>query len=194
MDLETTIEIYYKLWFREYQLGLISIREEFVNTLPTFTATGYGKWLKKTGRIEETAVHKKYFWITISPHPDTTIDVLIRYMNDRILKKKNIIRPIYTYEQSGKDESNIGYHPHVHILCEKVSATSPKQMHNELRKALAKICAPQCIDVKVYDETYYDEKIDYLKGLKFDEEKKPCIDNDKKWRESLGLKNIYGIV
>lgn len=143
-------------------------------------------------RKMEVSLNRNYYWITINPVEgdfDKFKDKL-----DYVLSLKNFSKSNYhyVYEQRGKTLDDMGRGYHVHMLCDKPKNTTPSQMTRELFNNFKHFCGNlKAIQVQTIPQTWYSDKIEYLKGNKWDDDKDESVFINKPWRESRGLKHLY---
>lgn len=131
--------------------------------------------------------HKQIFWLTINPRED--IDILD--FQDKIkeyMKRSFVIKGSFVIEQTGKTLDEMGKHPHVHILFEKLSTVSPKQLQDRTYNTFKNMCGNiKCINVKVYTDDLMEDKISYMRGDKWDSKKDPACLINIPWRKKFNL-------
>lgn len=129
----------------------------------------------------------KIFFITVNPYPDVDIKTFKKLV-DKFLSRSFILNEYHCFEQTGKTEKEMGKHPHFHIVFDKKNTMSPAQMLDRTYNTFKSIVgSKKSCDVRVYDIEYKQDKIDYITGSKWDEEKQPAIQVNKIWREKYNL-------
>lgn len=130
---------------------------------------------------------REIFWITVNPKPDVSLiefkRVIFRLM-DRVFMKG----ATFAFEQRASEEPYSG--AHCHIMVDKLM--SPKQMHNRIFNTV-KQCVGNVkhVDLRAYPYSFREEKLDYLKGNKWDTEKDAVVAATYNWREVNNLEDIY---
>lgn len=184
-----------KQYFREHKSYLINLHDvRSKELLELHQAESLRRYLRKRDALEiGNKTGDTHYFITIAPKHDINFTTF-KDVFDKYIKSSFIKNPIYSFEQTGTDEESIGYHPHVHILIPKPVGVSPKQAYNRTVRTFGKISGAKSIKVDSIPHEWYQEKIDYLKGVKWDPDKADAIKLNQEWRDKMGLKKIYGIV
>lgn len=126
---------------------------------------------------------KKIFFVTINPRPDVDLK-LFKKLVANYLSRTFVQNELYSFEQTGEDVSTMGKHPHCHIIMDKVKNMSPKQLQDRTYNTFKSICGNKlCCDVRIYSGSLRQDKINYLKGLKWDESKDKASKINIVWRE-----------
>jgi len=189
--IDDTLRDYYSQWFREYQCGLILLRDEFIKSAPRDKQYIYAAGKYCVDRIQkENAPQKKggsFYWVTISPPHDINLSDF-KVMIERVTKLSFMKNPIYALEQTGTTNETLGYHMHCHMIVPKVVNISPADIKRRLVRTTKSI-----VDCKVFTDDYKEDKILYLQGKKWDEDKDEAIKYTEIWRAKNDIKNIYGI-
>lgn len=136
----------------------------------------------------------EYMFITINPDPKYNLSV--KAINDKLCKlckSSRILEYLYSIEQRGDTEENMGYGIHAHIL---VKHKFPKfcklqgHFYNAFKTVIGNI---RHIDIKncksVIDVS---NRINYIKGEKKDDSKIEKVLIDRKWRQQWNIKDTYG--
>jgi len=147
----------------------------------------YGEYLRKK---METEIMKKreIFWITVNPKPDIEFHEFRELILDRVIKRTFMKDCHVVFEQRAKKEPYHGIH--AHILVEK--RMSPKQMFDRIFNTCKDVLGnKKALDIRHYPYSYHDDKLDYMKGKKWDPEKDPSVAATIKWRMVNGLLDIY---
>lgn len=134
-----------------------------------------------------------YYWITFNPKSDITLEQLMKF-TDKLLSKKWITDAIYSYEQRGEtlEECGKGLHMHILIVRNNFKTTHAKrEIYNTFKSytGMSKdIFVNKCFKAIPY--SWGQDKIEYLKGNKWDSEKDAKIKIDAEFRQKNNL-NIY---
>lgn len=143
-----------------------------------------GLFLKQIRKKKE-----KFFFITVNPFEDVKIDEFKNKV-ERFMRRPFLVNPQYVYEQTGTTEQDMGKHPHVHIICDKLAGITKSKMVRFAHETFNKIVGnASSIDVKEYTYDFYDDKIKYITGQKWDEGKEDACKINIIWREKFGLEN-----
>lgn len=135
-----------------------------------------------------------HLWITINPEDrgEQTLSNLQESIQK--LTQKTFVKLMeWTFEQRGDEEQSRGKGVHVHIL---LSLKEKKPRLDSIKRAI-KSCFqqlvgnPRCMDIRKCPDTRVEDKLLYLQGEKWDEEKESKIDQDKIWRQENNLSDIY---
>lgn len=144
-------------------------------------------YLKSCKRI----CRDRVIWLTVNPKPGIPLSRLMKTV-DSFVDRKICIKPIYSYEQRGETLKDIGEGFHVHILFHKSNELCPKKYSDYITNSFKSLVGnDKCIDIKFYPKAFHQDKLDYLNGKKWDEEKLPKLHIDQVWRKSHDLKTIY---
>lgn len=133
---------------------------------------------------------QEIYFITLNPRPRT--DSLAFIEKVHTLKGRSYLPNLrYCFEQRGESLEKLGEGIHVHMVCIKKKGISPKQMLNNLESLFKKFMPRNGIDIKKYPHAFLKEKLLYMQGVKWAEEKTAKVKMDKLFREKFDLKNIY---
>ncbi len=154
--------------------------------------------LQKKLKLEHKKLNdSKYLaFITINPKPETKLSTLQKAM-DKFLAKEWIQGDVYyTYEQRGENPDECGKGLHCHILLErngKRPSHLTRETFNTFKNLYGKRPKDKIIsnDYKFYGHTFLHDKIEYMKGNKWDESKSNKISIDKIFREKSNLQLYY---
>lgn len=140
---------------------------------------------------EESKRRAKMYFVTINPKPDIKFDEFRRRTQKYFAKYKETE---FAFEVRGKKD-DLYYGHHCHIL---MKARTKKNDTHTIRSNIYKsfkdmVGNIKSIDVRLYPESYWEDKRDYISGKKWDDQKDEAILATKEWRESIGLKSIYVI-
>lgn len=148
--------------------------------------------LKKV-RAKYQKKESRFFFITLNFKPESTIDE-IKLVMDKILNRKYFINFVYGYDQRSGDMTTTGTGIHVHGVLKKEAGLKknyiPKWLFNSCKNYMSDMSK---IDVKIYDDKFYQDKIDYVKGIKFNEDKLEVAAVTKVWRQQNNLQDIYNL-
>ncbi len=132
----------------------------------------------------------QFYFITINPITDD-FD-LFKNKVEKLLTRPFIIDPIYAYEQRGTTNDDIGKGYHVHIISKKKKYTSPaelqKNIYSQFKNILGNI---KHVDIRSCPMVWYDEKLSYIKGDKWDLSKTESCNLNRVWRKQLNLETFY---
>lgn len=128
------------------------------------------------------------FWITVNPRPDVRFDFFKKTVSN-LMERVFMKGAVYAFEQRSEDDKKPhGYH--CHILVDK--RMSPKQMYDRVFNTFKAILGTKkALDIRSYEGRFRDEKMDYLRGIKWDPDKDKAVFATCKWRESIGIEAIY---
>lgn len=131
----------------------------------------------------------KLYWVTVNPKDDVTLETFIKRV-EKYTQRKMVHAFNYAFEQRGKNMDEVGKGMHVHILI-KSQDKKAWFKRSTISSFTAIVGNDQAIDIKQYPMEYEVEKIEYLKGNKWDDEKIESITINKIWRERKKLKTYY---
>jgi len=138
----------------------------------------------------------KYLWVTVNPKEQDDIVGSLNFSIVKLQSKKWVKSIRWTFEQRGEIEEEMGKGIHLHMLVERCDET--KRL-DSARRTIHDIFDKWCgstLHVKInrcYDN-WVEDKIQYLQGNKWDDEKDDKISMDKLWRESIGIQSFYSWV
>lgn len=144
----------------------------------------YKKEYKQQKAIE------KWLFITVRPPAGYDFNEFRRKVNIMIhdLRKKNMVGYL-AYEQKGTNEETSGNGYHIHALVEA---------REERARVIDRIIKPLFKEI-IYKIDYrkgksnYEHTLEYIKGKKAGKDKEGASLWDRRWRESIGLLDLYAI-
>lgn len=142
---------------------------------------------------EKALKRKDLFWITINPKPGVTLKALKEQVQ-QVCSKRCFKYGYYTFEQRGKTLKDMGKGVHCHLAMVRLHHFKPAPIRQAITKKLLKadiIGNAMAFDLRPYPMSWLKEKLEYMSGTKWDEEKDDAVEINKKWRVQNGLKNIY---
>jgi len=146
----------------------------------------YEKWYQEYKKDDGS----KFLFITINYKPNTTLEAISK-MTTNIVTKKWVSKYYYTFEQRGKTQETCGEGIHTHIILQNVDKPM-SQIHREIHNTVKNYVGNKLhVDVKQYPTKFLSEKIDYIKGLKWDEDKLQKVEMDKLFRLKNNLEIFY---
>jgi len=136
-------------------------------------------------------------WVTVNPQDfgEGTPVALAPAVED-LCRKKFVQAARWTYEQRGETEETRGTGVHVHLLLYlKENRGRLDSVKRSIKSVFQHLCGnPKHIDIRTVPDGRINDKIDYLAGKKWDEEKDGKIEQDKLWRESINLQETYNYI
>lgn len=149
------------------------------------------KWLKdiqdmdrEVARLRKQKISHNYFFVTVSPRPDTGLDDL-RKKVEKYAKRKMTAGIMYNYEWN--KNGNV----HSHMLVYQTSCSDSKFRENTKNTFKSLVDNLYCIDIRPLPDDWVKDKADYVAGLKWDPEKDDMIETDKEMRKGYGLEPFY---
>ncbi len=134
----------------------------------------------------------KLLWITLNPKPETTLEVFRKFINSLLCTKLFSTKVVYSYEQRGVSVPTMGKGMHCHLLLDRDSGIKPSAYARRIfTKGKFLFGSIKHVNVKMYPMSYWDDKILYIQGTKWDEDKTEKISQDKVWRLANGLVSYY---
>lgn len=132
------------------------------------------------------------FWITVNPKPDVDIQLVLKCILN-FCKRKAVKDYHFSIEQRGESEEEIGKGVHSHILVkwDRKQNKYVKQFLIESVKRLVGNYSNAILNIRRITFDIYQDKLDYLNGLKWDKEKDIKIHFDKIYRERNNILCIY---
>lgn len=151
-------------------------------------------------RDARESVKKRLFWITINPPREADADPIsfLDRVCDLLPRRKWINQCYYSIEQRSTDPDGpyTGIHAHLLVVseCPGKTVKRPAQAHREIYSWFVKMyptLTKPAIDLKTYPMDFFDDKMDYLNGLKDDTLKDPKIVRDRQFRSKYGFQPVY---
>lgn len=136
---------------------------------------------------------KDLIFLTINPKPDVDLFEFLIEVH-AIASRKMFLNGTYTLEQRGTTPETLGTGIHAHFAMMRDPSYKPSKIAKILSTSLLKkemIGNARHVDVRQYPNKYYAEKVDYMKGNKWDEGKHDAVKMNKDWRVQNDLKNVY---
>lgn len=130
-----------------------------------------------------------FWWFTFTINPSLFRDrseylSRLKKKVEKFVRKKCVKRAIWTFELT-KEEV-----PHSHLLME-LSDENPIARHTFEKGTLNTFKDVGYVKQKPAPQEWVADKVKYLLGEKWDEEKESMINNDRVWREKEGLDPFY---
>lgn len=137
----------------------------------------------------------RFMWITINPEFENknlhdVTERLIKLVN-KYVNRKNMKGAAWCFEQTGKQDADIGKHPHAHILVELNKIPYKSDFNREILNGFRNLCDPRdaFINYRICEPNHINRRISYL--YKIGRENNPDIILNKKWRLQYNLNDIY---
>lgn len=145
----------------------------------------------KLKEIKQQFHQDQYFFITICPYEDTTIEQLVKVM-DKIMTKTWFKQFLYVYEQRQEEHGKPYYGIHAHILVARATKSKCEAIR-EIYNTAKNICgSKQSIDVKLLKTNEAVQiRIQYMLGEKSTEQKQRRQKIDKIFRQQHKLFSYY---
>lgn len=141
--------------------------------------------------------HEGLWWITISFDEKSVSIEHITARLHKISEWKWIQFMAYNIEQRSEDPENF-YGIHSHILLQTKTPRQKRDIRSDFLKALitpkVKFIgngSPKFLDIKPIGHKWYDDKMAYIQGDKWDYDKKGKVHNDTNFRLAHNLENFY---
>lgn len=137
--------------------------------------------------------NSNFYFLTLNWGPEHSVEECQKCLF-KIIQKKWIKTYYYTHEQRGEILPDLGKGYHVHLLIESKCSKPQSQVHREVYNTAKHLIGNhRHIDCRKVPQTWVNDKIDYLKGNKWDEEKDAKLQMDIIFRDKNGLKNVLPI-
>ena len=149
----------------------------------------YAEELKKRvkqKKFEETSYY--FFWVTVCPPDSVPLSSLMKCV-DKLLKKKWLTEAYYAYEQRGSNMKDMGKGTHVHLLIKRPPSKKPSHAEREIRSTFSSIT--QIVDHKNMIKKFWDDKFNYITGIKTGEGKSEKQVIDVPFRIANNLQSYY---
>jgi len=137
-------------------------------------------------------VEPEIYWITVNPKPGVELPIIMKTVQN-FCNRKAVIDYHYTYEQRGESEQELGkgIHCHMLILWNKKQNKYLKQFLKESCGRIVGSTNNNILNIRRITPDVYQDKLDYLNGLKWDKEKDEKIKMDKIFREKNNILCIF---
>lgn len=123
---------------------------------------------------------KKYMWVGINP--ETTKYPTIQSLYDSLISLEDKTQIKYKAVVEAHTEG--GYRPHIHMIL--FTEVRPCRIIDTFSKHFK--CAKNFVDAKNM-KAFYEEKLNYIKGIKI-KEKKEFVEKDKKERDESNIPHL----
>ncbi len=141
---------------------------------------------RHTKGIQSSSNDPKAYFITINPDPKHQ-DAHKLVTTNNLFFTKYCTKYMFNIEQRGTDKYSMGKGVHSHIVCIPKSSNNFKRLIINNYKHL--VGNTKAINIKTIPQDWYQDKTDYIKGIKWDGDKQSKIDYDIQWRQSINLQN-----
>lgn len=149
----------------------------------------------KAYNLEKEEAKKKdyYGFFTFNFKPSITLSQVQNFIS-KLLSKKWLDEWYYTIEQRGENLDELGKGIHIHFLFKrnKKPSHTNREIYNTFKKYTD---TPEQIiyntAFKYYPKKFLNDKLDYMTGKKWDEDKLQKVIMDKEFREKNNLNIIY---
>ena len=170
----------------------------------------------KDRKIEDAKIENSanyYGCMTLNFKDGSKIEDIKKVMKLIENKKWLFNNLIYVYEQTGDSIETMGKHPYIHLLFKR-NGKRPQQVINEFKNSIFgkghtnetlmtkqnfdcsnpayNMWKPRFCSINNEKVDFYDEKVKYMLGIKYDESKLENVKTNTYWRKQHNLKNIYG--
>lgn len=129
------------------------------------------------------------FFVTINFKPESTVHSILAVMS-KLAARSFVKRYAYNIEQRGETVEEMGKGIHSHFLI----ATDINQSHLEkyiFSSVRTMVGNKRHVDVRKYSMSLWNDKLDYIKGLKWDSDKDLKIEVDNLFREKNNIDFFY---
>lgn len=127
-------------------------------------------------------------WVTVNFNDEIELDDVL-LLADKIAKKKWVRKYQYIIEQRAPYPQEFrGYHIHMLLDTSKYKSQAQNEIFTTVRKYVGN--KRHVHIVKVADRKIYNDKVEYLKGNKWDTEKDLKVKNDRRLRDLNSIPHI----
>lgn len=139
---------------------------------------------------DKKKIPRSYF-ITVSPKSEIAWETFYHTIQ-QLINRRCIESAIYSYEQRGKNENEIGKGFHVHILCTSTWRSKGEAL-NACFSSCKTVCTKENVDVqKIWNTTQWDQKLRYIRDYESNDGHKILTsDTDRIWRDRMNLDKLY---
>lgn len=146
-----------------------------------YTGTAWIRYLKDIGLYKELYGETRHQFITVGLPNDYSIEKIRKFIKRPYLWLEGAILSVERFRKNG-------VHLHIHILRKGVYNKS-KIIRDLSRKFKV---SSNYIDVRKSSSTAdYQNRSNYIRGNKCDNEKLECVEKDIEWRKTENLENYY---
>lgn len=133
-----------------------------------------------------------YYFITVNPKPDVKLDLFLKLLGN-FVKRKPVVDYSYVIEQRGETEADagVGFHAHLLVSWNRNMTKKVRQYAGETFKRVIGSNNNNIININKIPKEFWNDKLDYMNGLKWDEEKESKLKIDKIFREQNNILHIY---
>lgn len=145
----------------------------------------YNHYLK-----EYTGDSRSNAFVTINWKPGTTPEHTVGLLSN-VIGKKWVKKVFWSYEQRGTDEDSMGsgYHNHLLFLnVDKPKSQIQREIYNTVKNHVGNKFH---VDVRMIPDSWVNDKKDYMRGDKWDDDKALKVSYDKPFRLKYGLIELY---
>lgn len=139
---------------------------------------------QKSLKLRKKKRSSEYYFVSVSPESHHTIEDL-KYKVEKYVDRKLCVGTIYAYEWNKRGI------PHVHILVRQLEYSDTDFRKNTYNSFKTLVGNKKCVDIRAIPEDWVDDKIDYIKGDKWDIEKEELIKIDIQNRLEYRLEPFY---
>lgn len=129
-------------------------------------------------------------FVTINWKPGTSVDTAIRLLRN-VFQKTWVDKYHYTFEQRGEHIEELGKGFHSHLLF--IEVDKPKsQISREIYNTVKNYVGNKLhVDVRMIPTDWIADKLEYMRGNKWDSDKEQKTKMDVLWRQQNHLETIY---
>jgi len=133
-----------------------------------------------------------YYFITVNPKPDVKLDLFLKLLGN-FVKRKPVVDYAYVIEQRGEteDAAGEGFHAHLLVSWNRNMTRKVRQYAGETFKRVIGANNNNIININKIPKDFWNDKLDYMNGLKWDAEKETKLKIDKIFREQNNILHIY---
>lgn len=136
----------------------------------------------------ESYVSPSMYWMTINFKPDVSIDKIANVMH-RLSQRSFMTEYWYSFEQRSESINSIhGIHCHWLICSKHPMGQLKRDVFNTVKTIVGNV---HHVDLRKYDISMKQDKLDYLYGKKWDVEKDLKVQTDRLFRLENNLEPIY---
>lgn len=131
------------------------------------------------------------YWCTVNPKPEVDITAFVSQIH-RVMNRSLVEQCVYTFEQRGENINELGKGVHMHAIIwpgKSYSTSFCKHFRDAVSNLVG--CPNKHIWIVKAKGNWVNEKMNYLKGIKWDREKDKKCAFDKEWRSAIGIQPWY---
>lgn len=174
--------------YQKYYMQELEDNEDFLSQDPKYDEF---KSILKEMNDKKKSGESTHIFLTVNSRPGTTLQNFMKKIR-KCANKKWCTDIAVVIEQRSEDIAHMGEGIHAHMLINR--GTEAAKARKELKNTFKDICDvenPHCLNIQWRKGNGVEKALNYIKGIKKDEEKGKKMEIDKEWRKLNEIKEIY---